>query len=421
MWNLVALWLVANSLDRALLVNSPLMALSVLLIQNSVPVLAQSGFDPIAAQVTEKHLQTLQSRGYPRSLQGVWIQNQGGQLLASHQGDRPLPVASLTKIATTLAALSTWHRDSRFVTTIATNGSLSGSTLVGDLIVAGGADPLFVWEDGIKIGNYLETLGIKRIQGDLVVTSQFYMNFATDRVQSAGFFRRAINRDLWDGEVLTQYETLSRGTGRPQITITGTVRILPQATGRVLVQYRSLPLWQILKQMNIYSNNIIADVLMTNLGGTGKVIPKLVELSGIPSQEIRLSNGSGLGQSNQISPRGVVALLIALQKQASAQGLSLADLFPMGECRCGTIQDRYFSGGDILKTGTLSDVSTLAGVIQTRDRGLVWFALLNRGMGDISIFHQAQEEVLNSLHRNWREFVVWRPQSWQDSDRLIPQ
>lgn len=78
MWNLVALWLVANSLDRALLVNSPLMALSVLLIQNSVPVLAQSGFDPIAAQVTERHLQTLQSRGYPRSLQGVWIQNQGG-------------------------------------------------------------------------------------------------------------------------------------------------------------------------------------------------------------------------------------------------------------------------------------------------------------------------------------------------------
>lgn len=233
-------------------------------------------------------------------MQGVWIQNQGGQLLASHQGDRPLPVASLTKIATTLAALSTWHRDSRFVTTIATNGSLSGSTLVGDLIVAGGADPLFVWEDGIKIGNYLETLGIKRIQGDLVVTSQFYMNFATDRVQSAGFFRRAINRDLWDGEVLTQYETLSRGTGRPQITITGTVRILPQATGRVLVQYRSLPLWQILKQMNIYSNNIIADVLMTNLGGDGESNPQVSgafrhpQSRNSPEQWV----GSGAEQSN---------------------------------------------------------------------------------------------------------------------------
>lgn len=408
MWNLVALWLVASFPHRWVLLQG-YFSVSVLLLQTSQPVLAQSGFDPLATRVMEKHLTTLQGRGYPRSLQGVWIQDQGGNLLASHQGSQPLPVASLTKIATTLAALSTWHSQSRFMTTFATNGRLVGSTLEGDLIVKGGADPLFVWEDGIRVGNRLQALGIRKIQGDLVVTSHFYMNFATDRLKSADFFRRSIDRSLWDGEILTQYETLPPGTPAPQITITGKVKLLPTAEGHSLVEYRSLPLWQILKQMNIYSNNFMADLLMENLGGVREVTEKLVQLTGIPKAEIRLINGSGLGQANQISPRGVVALLMATHRQARRQGLSLADLFPTGNCRCGTIQDRYFSQGDIVKTGTLSDVSSLAGVIQTREKGLVWFALINRGTGDIGIFHQAQEEVLDSLRRSWREFLVWQP------------
>ena len=33
----------------------------------------------------------------------------------------------------------------------------------------------------------------------------------------------------------------------------------------------------------------------------------------------------------------------------------------------------------VMKTGTLNDVSALAGVMPTRDRGLVWFAIINRG------------------------------------------
>jgi D-alanyl-D-alanine carboxypeptidase/D-alanyl-D-alanine-endopeptidase (penicillin-binding protein 4) len=240
------------------------------------------------------------------------------------------------------------------------------------------------------------------------------MNFETDRVKAADLFRQAIDSSQWQGEILTQYNTLPPGTPRPRIQITGTIKPVPQVSGRTLLQYRSLPLWQILKQMNIYSNNVIAELIMENLGGARKVTDQLVGLTGIPRGEIRLINGSGLGQGNQISPRGVVSLLMALQRQAQLQGLTLADLFPTGDCRCGTIQDRYFSRGDILKTGTLSDVSALAGVIQTKERGIIWFALLNRGSGDIGIFHQAQEELLQALHRSWQEFVLWKPKAATD-------
>jgi D-alanyl-D-alanine carboxypeptidase/D-alanyl-D-alanine-endopeptidase (penicillin-binding protein 4) len=421
MLQLVALWLLTTPPHEIQLSADPLDSIGVLVLQGSQPVLAQSGFDPIATRAMEKHLATLQGRGYPRSLQGVWIQDQGGNLLASHQGSLPLPVASLTKIATTLGALSTWHGDSRFVTTIGTNGRLVGSTLEGDLIIEGGADPLFVWEDGIRIGNRLKALGINRIQGDLIVTPRFYMNFEPNRVRSANFFRQAIDSSQWSDEILTQYETLPPGTPRPNIPITGSVKLVSQVSFRPLIRYRSLPLWQILQQMNIYSNNVIADLLMENLGGARKVTEKLVSLTGIPNAEIRLVNGSGLGQENQISARGVVSLLMATQRQAQSQGLSLADLFPTGTCGCGTIQDRYFRKGDILKTGTLRDVSTLAGIIQTREKGIVWFALLNRGEGDISLFHKAQEELLSSLHRSWQEFLVWKPklnlQNYSREDR----
>jgi len=421
MLQLVALWLLTTPPHEIQLSADPLDSIGVLVLQGSQPVLAQSGFDPIATRAMEKHLATLQGKGYPRSLQGVWIQDQGGNLLASHQGSLPLPVASLTKIATTLGALSTWHGDSRFVTTIGTNGRLVGSTLEGDLIIEGGADPLFVWEDGIRIGNRLKALGINRIQGDLIVTPRFYMNFEPDRVRSANFFRQAIDSSQWSDEILTQYETLPPGTPRPNIPISGSVKLVSQVSFRPLIRYRSLPLWQILQQMNIYSNNVIADLLMENLGGARKVTEKLVSLTSIPNAEIRLVNGSGLGQENQISARGVVSLLMATQRQAQSQGLSLADLFPTGTCGCGTIQDRYFRKGDILKTGTLRDVSTLAGIIQTREKGIVWFALLNRGEGDISLFHKAQEELLSSLHRSWQEFLVWKPklnlQNYSREDR----
>jgi len=50
----------------------------------------------------------------------------------------------------------------------------------------------------------------------------------------------------------------------------------------------------------------------------------------------------------------------------------------------------------VMKTGTLRDVSALAGVIPTRDRGLVWFAIINRGP-QVSAFRTNQDQLLQSI------------------------
>ncbi len=56
--------------------------------------------------------------------------------------------------------------------------------------------------------------------------------------------------------------------------------------------------------------------------------------------------------------------------------------------------------GTAMKTGTLREVSALAGVIPTRDRGLVWFAIINRGNG-ITGLRSQQDQILQELTKKW--------------------
>jgi D-alanyl-D-alanine carboxypeptidase/D-alanyl-D-alanine-endopeptidase (penicillin-binding protein 4) len=54
----------------------------------------------------------------------------------------------------------------------------------------------------------------------------------------------------------------------------------------------------------------------------------------------------------------------------------------------------------VVKTGTLDTVIALAGAIPTRDRGLVWFAIINRGTDWDSL--RAQQDIfLQKLVQQW--------------------
>jgi D-alanyl-D-alanine carboxypeptidase/D-alanyl-D-alanine-endopeptidase (penicillin-binding protein 4) len=72
----------------------------------------------------------------------------------------------------------------------------------------------------------------------------------------------------------------------------------------------------------------------------------------------------------------------------------------------------------------------LGGIFQTRDRGTIWFAILNRGAGDIDIFHRVQDQVVLALTQKWGQLQNveqglasfpslpnFKPVPWQDSDR----
>lgn len=395
------------------------------------PVIAQANYgnygNQTVEEITASHLAKLKQSGYSTAQQGTWLQTNTGDLLASHQATRPLPVASLTKAATTLAALTTWSHDHRFITQIGTNGRLVGETLQGDLIIEGNGDPFLVWEEAIALGNTINRLGIRQVQGNLLVSPKFYMNFESDPRRSGTFLAQAFNSRTWTTEINRQFTAMAPGTSRPNLKINGTIQVttVPSSSYRPLIRHFSLPLWQILKRMNIYSNNAMAEMIANALGGANQITRKVIQATGLSGAQIKLINGSGLGQQNQISPRGVVAILIAIHNLAQAQGMSLADYFPSSDCNCGTLQGRRLPPSVIAKTGTLSDVSTLAGVIQVPGKGAVWFAIINRGTGDLDWFHSLQEQLLVDLNRKWQPahnrlgmlMPSFRSISWQDQDR----
>lgn len=359
--------------------------------------------DRSAEAVITEYLALLKQQGLDPSKQGIWLQS-GATLLADNQGTVVVPAASLTKIATSLAALQTWGVNHQFETVITASGEIHDGVLQGDLVIQGGGDPLFVWEEAIALGNALNQIGITRVTGDLIVVGRFMANFEPDATKAGELLKKALNEKSWDEEIRAEYATLPAGTARPKVEIKGKVRSMtemPFGNQTVLVRHRSLPLTYLLKKLNVHSQNEMSQLLADSLGGAQVVIQKAAEAARISPDELKLINGSGLGTENQISPHAACAMLAAIERYLHPLNLTIADVFPAsGFDRDGTMEDRSMPMGSVIKTGTLNEVSALAGVLPTRDRGLVWFAILNRGT-DILELRQQQDLLLQSLQKQW--------------------
>jgi len=394
---LVSLWL-----EMAGVQLKPLDALDALSWQSSPGLVLAPDPNPAGAKTVQEYLKgLLTSKLVPQNLiesQGIWMQS-GPMLMANHQGTTALPAASLTKVATSLVAFKTWGPDHQFDTLISATGPVVNGVLQGDLVIAGGGDPMFVWEEGIALGNTLNKMGIKQVKGNLVITGTFAMNFQRNPLQAGQLLKQTLNFATWTRSENYIYSIMPKGTPKPQVLIGGTIKVEAQANPQqtLLVRHRSLPLRQIIKEMNVYSNNDIAEMLAESVGGSTVVQATAAKLARIQDAEIQLINGSGLGPENRISPRAVCAMFMAMQREAVANGLTLSDLFPMsGFDHRGTVHSRHLPPATVIKTGTLRDVSALAGVMPTRDRGLVWFAIINRGP-NVSAFRTGQDQLLQGL------------------------
>ncbi|MCA2621651.1 MULTISPECIES: D-alanyl-D-alanine carboxypeptidase [unclassified Microcystis] len=360
--------------------------------------------DPRVAAIVADYLQDLTKKGLNSSQQRVLIETEWADL-ADHQGNLPASGASLTKIATTLAAVETWPLDHRFATRFYSTGEVKNGVLEGDLIIEGEGDPLFVWEEAIAVGNGLHQLGIRQVKGDLIVTGKFAMNFQTDPLKAGELLKIGLDQSKWSKETQKAFQSLPSGTQAPQVKILGMVRasqIRPE-NARLLLGHQSLTLTELLRQMNIYSNNVMSEMLAELLGGPAAVDAINTKITGVGAEEIQLINGSGLGVENRLSPRAVIEILKALDRKLANQPIQVADLFPVGgRDTKGTMQWRAIPKGVMIKTGTLAQVSALAGEIPTQERGKVWFVIMNAGSGNIEGFRNQQDRVLQALDQHWQ-------------------
>ncbi len=368
------------------------------------PWIADLVRDPEVEAIVADYLARLERQGWSIPEQGIWIQV-GQNVAAEHQGDVLLPAASLTKLATTLAAIETWPLDHRFDTLVGLRGQVQAGVLEGDLVIEGSGDPLLVWEEAIVLANRLQELGIRRVTGEILVTGSFTMNFEEDQEDSLTALKQAMSASTWPWEARQAYARLPSGTAQPSLQIDGEARWVPaielENSGvEWVVRHQSLPLVAILKAMNIYSNNVMADMVADLVGGPGQVMAKAIAATDLPAEEISLSSGSGLGVENQMSPRVVVAITTALQQKLGREGFSIADVLPVSGEDMGTLVDRRLPLSAAVKTGSLADVSALAGMMPTAEKGTVWFAILNRGW-DIVDLRVQQDQLLAAIQAHW--------------------
>jgi serine-type D-Ala-D-Ala carboxypeptidase/endopeptidase (penicillin-binding protein 4) len=368
--------------------------------------------DPQLQRAIEQYLASLKALGLNPAQQGIWIQTDTVQLM-NHQAAVPLPAASLTKSATTLAALKTWGFTKRFDTNIAITGTIQGDTLVGDLIIQGAGDPLFVWEDAQALAHTLNQMGIQQVSGNLQIVGNFAMNYQRDPQKAGNLLKQGLSGatlaqslspdQLKDVNVIQSQTAKLASLGKFQVKVAGAVLVTTEMpiAAQAIIRHRSLPLPDIIREMNIYSNNEIAQMLADSVGGYSQVMQITASAAGFDPREIQLINGSGLGVQNQIAPYAVSQIFRAIHRLARPQQLTVADLFPSsGTDFKGSMLDRKMPLGTTVKTGTLNEVSALTGALPTRDRGLVWFTIINHGTQIVQL-RQQQDHLLQTLLTNW--------------------
>jgi serine-type D-Ala-D-Ala carboxypeptidase/endopeptidase (penicillin-binding protein 4) len=322
--------------------------------------------------------------------QGVYVETADGSILVSRAAARPVHPASVSKIPTTLALLRKLGPEHRFITTFSLAGCIVGETLHGDLVVHGDGDPSLVDEDALLVAENLKRLGITRVLGGLHVTGPLTFDWQSDA--DGARLQRALSGTTpaaaWSAVKMLAVSASYGAT--PDVVDAPAIPFGNQATGAAATDealvYRSQPLLSLLKSLNDYSNNIFKPFADAAGGPTAvqalarSLVPQSMQ------SEITLGDGAGSDPANRLSPRAAVKLLRALEQELAGSGHTLLDALPVAGIDQGTLLHRLDSpdeiGRVVGKTGTFGDygASALVGAIRTRDRGTVYFAVLNHGV-----------------------------------------
>ncbi len=193
------------------------------------------------------------------------------------------------------------------------------------------------------------------------------------------------------------------GTPKPQIEIAGNVQSATTVPANLkpILRHKSLPLPELLKKMNRYSNNLMAEIIANSAGGAQQVASKAAQAAGVPQNEIILVNGSGLAVENRISPRAVCSMFLALEQYLQPMKMTIADLFTVVGQDTGILDGRKLPNLTVTKSGSLDEVSALAGAVPTSKKGIVWFVVMNGGGANLEGFRSEQESLMRSLVNQW--------------------
>jgi D-alanyl-D-alanine carboxypeptidase/D-alanyl-D-alanine-endopeptidase (penicillin-binding protein 4) len=343
-------------------------------------------------------------------------------LAASNESGALIPASNM-KLVTGSAALSVLGADTRLTTRVVTGAAPAEGTVAGDLYLVGGGDPLLStataarrWRHGTQPTSSLERLadevvaaGIRRVEGSVVgdgtryddrrtVPSWNAADVANGEVANIGAL---VVNDAWTLDPIDPAGPAGGPAADPAahaadvftrlleargVEVVGPARSGAAPAGATAVaELPSLTIREIVAEMNTFSDNTTAEMLVKEMGARdgvgsteGGIQVAVADLTtrGLPVEGLVMADGSGLSRANRLT----CALLDAILAADGPTGALSAGLARPGQP--GTLDDRYLRPPLrerlAAKTGTLSGVTGLSGWLTTdAGRPLAFSTLLN--------------------------------------------
>lgn len=360
---------------------------------------ASISFSPIVTTIPV--LESMAIPGYS----GILVETLDGEPVVESGSNLTYNPASNVKIATTYAILKTFGPNYRFATSVWTDGSWDETTgtIHGNLYISG-RDPVFGYEHAIELAQELNRMGIRSVEGDLIVTDNFAMNYSTSPTASGRTLfasldsakRSAAANRVWQNFLINSGRLSQTTNQSPSIAFTGSVYVQSMpSNAKLIFSHESAPLREIVKAMMCFSNNFLAERLGDMVGGPYGVARLVQQNTGVQPSEFYIQTSSGLGV-NRVTPAAMMKLLRVLRSDLARYRMTFADVMPVAGVDKGTLEGRFdsdFAVGSVIgKTGTLGrtdgGVSALAGEINTRG-GRLLFVIFNQ-RGSVSRFRSFQ-------------------------------
>jgi len=342
-----------------------------------------------------------------------------GRSVVASNVSTPLMPASNLKILVAAAALKTLGPDFRYSTNLV--GITNGTQIQGDLWLVGGGDPL------LTAGNYQSTeahptlsptrieplvdalvsAGITVIGGSVVGDESRYdkerftpsLGLGVRGTEIGPLGALLVNDGVIavspikpDNPALSAAIEFTRLLTERGITVVGIPKTgFASSDLPIIASVRSAPLVDVVAEMLTNSDNNTAELLLKEIGraasepgsrlaGIAAVRSALLE-SNVNIEGLVMTDGSGLDRSNRVTCSTLQSILVADGGFGPlTMGLAVAG-------RSGTLSDQFLTGpmtGLMRgKTGTLTGVKALSGVVPYSETQAIIFSILLNG-ADVS-------------------------------------
>lgn len=220
-----------------------------------------------------------------------------------------------------------------------------------------------------------------------------------------GIFKSVSEPDIWSGIQLKAF------LKQRNIEATGNIKKgqVPQLA-RLVATSESKSLAEVLADMNKFSNNFVAEMLIKNLAAQEvqqnaslkkgvEVIRSELKKIGLTNKDFEVDNPSGLTRENLLSAYALNEVLIAIKNDFTKFPVFVESLPIAGVD--GTLKKRMRNsvaeGWVRAKTGHLDGVTSLAGYAGKKNGDIFTFSFLYNGPKDATVVREAFDQIVISL------------------------